>query len=231
VTAEAVGRRLASHPSKVRRVYNGVDLARFNPGPSPRGLRRSLQVPEEVPVILSVGRFVAYKGYEHLLEAAKIVHGTRPDVQWILVGDGELKSQLQKQCHDLGLEDIVHFTGWREDIADLLATSSLFVLPSLGEHFGRVLIEAMAMAKPVVATNAGGVPEIVTDRETGLLVPPAQPGQLAECVRVILHDPALARRMGAAGRQRAEQVFSLTQHARSMEAVYTDCAGATNGQL
>ena len=225
VNSNAVGRRFAWARHKIRCIPNGVDLARFTPRqPSPE-LRASFDLPEGAPVVASVGRFVAYKGYTYLLQAAGLVHEATPEVHWVLVGDGELRSELEAQCQSLGLESRVHFTGWREDIPEILAMADLFVLPSLGEHFGRVLIEAMAMGKAVVATDAGGVPEVVIHGETGLLVPPAQPGPFATAVLALLKDPAKAARLGNAGRRRAEKVFSLGRHVETVEALYKELLG------
>ena len=226
VNSNAVGRRFARARCEVRCIPNGVDLVRFTPRqPSPK-LRASLDLPEGVSVVASVGRFVAFKGYTYLLEAARLVHEATPEVHWVLVGDGELRSELEAQCRSLALESRVHFTGWREDIPDILALADLFVLPSLGEHFGRVLIEAMAAGKAVVATDAGGVPEVVIHGETGLLVPPAQPAPFATAVLALLKDPAKAARLGNAGRRRAEKVFSLGRHVEAVEALYKELLGA-----
>lgn len=226
VNSRAVARRFDWTPYKVRCIPNGVDLVRVTPRPASSALRTSLGLPEGARVIASVGRFVAFKGYDHLLEAARLVHQAAPDVHWLLVGDGELRGELESYCRRLGLEPQVHFTGWRGDVPDLLALCDVFVLPSLGEPFGRVLIEAMAMARAVVATDAGGVPEIVIHGETGLLVPPAQPKPLAEAVLGLLEDPARAACLGAAGRRRAEGSFSLTRHVAAVEALYAELAGA-----
>ncbi|MCI0370923.1 MAG: glycosyltransferase [candidate division NC10 bacterium] len=230
VNSKAVGRRLDwAPPSKVRCIYNGVDFGRFSPRRPPPTLRASLGLPEDAPVVGSVGRFVPYKGYAHLLEAARLVEAAVPGVHWVLVGDGELRGELEEQRRRLGLEGQIHFPGWREDVPDLLALCNLFVLPSLGEHFGRVLIEAMAMARAVVATDAGGVPEIVLHDETGLLVPPAQPKALAEAVLALLEDPGRAARLAAAGRRRAETEFSLSRHVEAVEALYRELLGADRG--
>ncbi|MFQ5946012.1 MAG: glycosyltransferase, partial [Anaerolineae bacterium] len=166
------------------------------------------------------GRFVAYKGYHHLLEAAGIVRETHPSVHWLLVGHGELRGDLEQQCRRLGLERVVHFIGWADRIAEHLALSDLFVLPSLGEHFGRVLLEAMAMERAVVATNAGGVPEIVLDEQTGILVPPADPAAMAAAVISLVEDPARAARLGEAGRRRVESEFTLARHVDATETLY-----------
>ena len=226
VNSQAVARRFDWTPQKVRCIPNGVDLARVTPQPASPALRASLGLPEDAPVVASVGRFVAFKGYGHLLEAARLVRQAAPAAHWLLVGDGELRGELESHCRRLGLEPRVRFTGWREDVPDLLALCDVFVLPSLGEHFGRVLIEAMAMARAVVATDAGGVPEIVVHGETGLLVPPAQPKALAEAVLSLLEDPSRAARLGEAGRRRAETSFSLARHVGAVEALYEELAGS-----
>ncbi len=227
VNSKAVGRRFSwAPPTKVQRVSNGVDLAKFHPYPPPDHLRQSLGLPSHGPVVASVGRFVPFKGYQYLLEAAQLVHQAVPECHWILAGDGELRGELERDCRRLGMDKHVLFIGWREDVADILALCDLFVLPSLSEHFGRVLIEAMAMAKAVVATDAGGVPEIVIDGETGLLVPPADATLLAEAVIKLLRNPALDSRLGKAGLQRVEHEFSMTRHVRAVEALYRECIGA-----
>ncbi len=232
VNSDAVGQRFRDcAPAKVRRIYNGVDLARFTPGPPPADLRLSLGLPPGVPVVGSIGRFVAYKGYTYLLEAARLVREKIPEAHWVLVGDGELRSELEAQSRRLGLEGRLRFAGWQERIPDYLALFDLFVLPSLGEHFGRVLLEAMAMAKAVVATNAGGVPEIVRDGETGILVPPADPAAMAAAAVTLLQDPAGAARMGTAGRRRAESEFSLARHADGIRALYREVLGTDRAHV
>ncbi len=232
VNSRAVAARFDwARPGKVRCIYNGVDPARFRPSAPPPGLRATLGLPEGALVVGSVGRFVAYKGYDRLLEAARLVHDRRPDVHWLLVGDGELRPALEAQCRQLDLKEVVHFLGWREDVPALLTLSDVFVLPSLGEHFGRVLIEAMATARPVVATAAGGVPEIVRDGETGLLVPPADAAALARATLDLLADPARAARLGAAGRRRVETEFGLARHVAAIEALYDELAGADGGRV
>ena len=146
-------------------------------------------------------------------------------VHWVLVGDGELRPELEAQARRLGLAASLHFAGWRDDVADVLALADVFVLPSESEGFGRVLVEAMAMARPIVATTVGGVPDIVVAGQTGLLVPPADAAALAGAVRVLLDNPGLAARLGAAGRARAESTFSLGAHVDGVERVYDAVLG------
>src|SRR5512138_1331147 len=224
-TSDAVARRFCGGAGKVRLVPNGIDLARFAPrGPSP-ALRATLGVPPAAPLVLSIGRFVAEKGHRHLLEAAALIERGKRGVHWVLVGEGELESQLRREASALGLESQVHFPGWRDDVPDVLAVADVFVLPSENEGFGRVVVEAMAMACPVVATAVGGAPEIVRDGETGVLVPPSDPRALAEAVGSLLDDRARAARLGAAGRARAESRFSLTAHIDGVERVYAEVLG------
>jgi glycosyltransferase involved in cell wall biosynthesis len=230
VNSKAVGRRFAwALPAKLHRIPNGVDLTRFFPQDPHEGLRASLGIPKGLPVIGSIGRFVPYKGYAYLVEAARLVREVRPEIHWLLLGDGELRGELMRRCRAMGLDQQVHFAGWRDDVPDVLTLFDVFILPSLGEHFGRVLIEAMAMAKAVVATDAGGVPEIVIHGETGLLVPPADPQAIAEAVLALLQDPTRAARLGAAGRRRAESEFSLARHAQAVEALYQEILGGDRG--
>ncbi len=223
VNSHAVGRRFAwSDTEKVRCIPNGVDTVRFAPRPTAKDVRKRLGIAEAEPVVASVGRLVPYKGYGDLLDAAALVQGVRPDTRWVLAGDGTIRKELEAQSRKLGLGSRVHFTGWLDDVRDVLALCDVFVLPSRGEHFGRVLIEAMAMGKPVVATDGGGVPEVVRHGETGLLVPPGRPAALARAILTLLDDSACAASLGAAGRERVEREFSLSKHAAAIERLYEE---------
>ncbi len=224
-TSRAVARRFPWAPAKVRVVPNGIDLKRFAPRPPSGALRASLGIPPAAPVLVSIGRHVPEKGYRHLVDAAALVERTKPGAHWLLVGDGELRGELEAQARGLGLESRVHFAGWRDDVADVLALADLLVLPSESEGFGRVLVEAMAMGRAIVATAVGGVPDIVLPGETGLLVAPANPVALADAVCALLDDPARAARLGAAGRARAESSFSLGAHVDGVERVYDEVLG------
>lgn len=232
VNSQAVGRRFAwAPPGKVRCIHNGVDLARFSPREPQADLRAVLGLPEGAPVVACIGRLDPAKGHGHLLEAARRLQDRRPGIHWLLVGEGELRGSLEERRNALGLQEQVHFAGWREDVPDILALCDLFVLPSLAEHFGRVIIEAMAMGKPVVATGAGGVPEVVIHGETGLLVPPGEPAALAGAVLALLADPASAARLGAAGRRRAESAFGLARHVQAVQALYLEVLGGNGPRV
>ncbi|HEV8472130.1 MAG TPA: glycosyltransferase [Methylomirabilota bacterium] len=216
VNSDAVGRRFPwLAPPRLRRIHNGVDVARFATTPPRVAVGRAL-------VAGAVGRFVAYKGFDDLLRAAAAVHDKHPDVRWVLVGDGPERARLEALRDSLGLQRVVTFAGWQADVAPWLASFDVFVLPSRGEHFGRVLVEAMALGKPVVATDAGGVPEIVRDGETGLLAPPADPAALAAAVARLVEDAAQRARLGEAGRRRAADEFSLERHRDALRALYQE---------
>jgi len=223
--SRAVARRFPWVPAKVRLVPNGIDLGWFAPRPASKALRAGFAVPASAPLALSIGRHVAEKGYRHLVAAAALVARSQPDTHWILVGDGELRGELEAQARGLGLDARVHFAGWRDDVANVLALADVFVLSSESEGFGRVLVEAMAMGRAVVATAVGGIPDIVVAGETGLLVEPSDPGALAGAVMALLDDPARATRLGAAGRARAESTFSLGAHVDAVERVYEEVLG------
>jgi len=224
-TSRGVARRFSWAPAKIRVVPNGIDLARFAPRAPSATLRAALQLPPSAPIAVSVGRHVPEKGYRHLIDAAALLEQTKPGVHWVLVGDGELRSELEAQARRLDLASRVHFTGSRSDVADLLALADVFALPSESEGFGRVLVEAMAMGRAIVATNVGGIPDIVLDGETGVLVEPADPVALAQAVRGLLDDPARAARLAEAGRQRAESTFSLGAHVDGVERVWDEVLG------
>ena len=217
VNSDAVGRRFSwLAPPRLTRVHNGIDLARLVAAAAP-----PRRVPGEI-VAGSAGRFVAYKGFHDLLRAAAAVRDKHPGVRWVLVGDGPERAALHALGDTLGLRDVVTFAGWQADVAPWLAGLDVFVLPSHGEHFGRVLVEAMALGKPVVATDAGGVPEIVVDGETGLLVPPGDPPALAAAIARLVEDPAQRARLGEAGRRRATSEFSLERHRDALRALYQE---------
>lgn len=228
VNSHAVGRRFSfASPEKVVCIHNGIDPADYAPVPTADLLSfcRTYGIPSEAPVVVSIGRFVPYKGYRFLIQGAHRLADHLPQIHWLLVGDGDERSDLERLSKDLGLEAVVHFTGWLARPQLALAAGDLFVLPSLGEHFGRVLIEAMAMRKAVVATNAGSVREIVKAGHTGVLIPPSDSQSLAQAVQGLLANPSLARYLGDNGRQRVEECFTLDRHVRAVSDLYASLTG------
>jgi len=171
-------------------------------------LRGALNLPADTVLIGGVGRLIEQKGYTYALQAFALLERDFPAAQLVLIGDGPLKTPLHAEARRLGLARRVHFMGWRADAAALMAGLDVFVMPSLWEGFGLVLLEAMASGLPIVATAVSAIPEIVVEGETGLLVPPRDPAALAAALRVLLADPALARHFGLLGEDRLEEHFS-----------------------
>ncbi len=201
-------------------VHNGVDLKEFDPQLPGESLRRELGIDARAGVVTILGRLDEWKGHRYFLEAAAQVAACAAQARFLVVGDGVERRRLQGQARRLGLQGRVLFTGNRQDVPQILAASDVLVSASRAEPFGRVLIEAMAMGKPVVATRAGGVPEIVDEGRTGLLVDPASSPQLAQAICRLLQDPDLRRRLGNDGQRRAKKRFSAEQHAREMGRVF-----------
>ncbi len=165
---------------------------------------------------------VVHLGFEleALLDAVARVQERTPAIRLLLVGDGDLRGDLEAQARSLGLSETVTFAGHRTDVPKALAVFDVFVLPSLWEGMPNVVLEAMAAGLPVVATAVGGTPEVVVDGVTGFLVPPRDPDALAEAITRLLRDPDLRRKMGQAGQKRIEQHFSIEETVRQTEALY-----------
>lgn len=189
----------------------GVDLSRFTDGADAGAARRrELNIAPGTPMLLWVGRLVPIKGCDVFLKACAHVAAQRPDVRFFIVGDGYLAESLKRLASELGLDDCLQFMGQRSDISVWMWAADLFVLSSINEGLGRVLVEAMSTHKPVVATAVGGVGEIIQDGVNGLLVPPSDPEKLAEAMLYMLAHPDEARRMGDEGSKRAG--YFDTQH-------------------
>ena len=208
-------------PQRIQVIPNGVDTASFRRDRDP-SLRAAL-APEAAPLVLVPGRLDAQKGHRHLLRAAAEV----PDATFALAGDGPLRAELEGTARRLGIADRVRFLGYRRDVPELLAASDLVVLPSLFEGLPLAVLEAMAAARPVIATRIEGVDEVVRPGVNGLLVPPADPAALAAAVRALLGEPDRARRLAEAGRQTVERHFGAAAMAARVSRVYEDVlAGA-----
>ena len=168
----------------------------------------------------SLGRLHPQKGFSDLLTAFAQVRQRIPSVRLFVAGDGELRDDLEAQARSLGMAAVVTFAGVRADVSEVLAALDVFVLPSLWEGMPNAVLEAMASGLPVVATAVGGTPEVVVDGVTGLLVPPQDPGALAQAIGHLLRDPDLRRRMGRAGRRRVEEHFDVRETVRQVESLY-----------
>lgn len=207
---------------KVVTIYNGVDVEAFERSdPSRRlSLRDGLGIAPEAAVIASVAVLREAKGLQYLIDAMSRIHETVPAAKLLIVGEGEFGPALLRQAAGLGLEGHVVFTGMRADVADLLAMSDLFVLPTLGDVLPTVVAEAMAAGLPVVASNVGGLPEMVDDGRTGILVPPSDAGRLADACSRLLLEPQLAESMGRAGRDFVKERFDIRGQSARLGSLY-----------
>jgi glycosyltransferase involved in cell wall biosynthesis len=201
-------------------IPNGVDTRRYRQTVDRAALRRSLGLDERARLIAVVATLKEQKGHHILLDAAASVVHRYPEAHFLLIGDGELRPALVSRIGALGLEEHVHLLGTRHDVPNLLAASDLFALPSLWEGLAMALVEAMASGLPVVATDVSGTRQVMIDGATGLLVPPADAERLAAALVVLLEDPARAREMGVAGRNRVESQFSASRQAADHLALF-----------
>lgn len=208
--------------AKIRVIHNGIDLSRVA-WPSEEALaalRAELSLAGR-HVLSVVARLHPEKGQEHLFRAMpRIVAATEGRVCLLVAGAGGFRQQYEACVRDLGMQAFVRFLGFRNDVASILAASDVVVLPSVAEAFGLAVTEAMALQRAVVATRVGGIPEIVVDGVTGILVPPASPDDLADAVCGLLKDPDRRRALGLAGRRIVEAKFRFEVMMRRYEAVY-----------
>jgi len=207
-------------PPRVTVIYPGIDLVRFDTQERPPMVRYELGLPDHALVIGVVARLVTYKGHADLIAALPWILQTVPTTRLVFIGDGPAASDLRRQVHEVGLAEHVHFLGARRDIPRLLRAFDVFVLPSHQEGLGLAIIEAMAAGLPVVATRVGGIPEVVVEGETGLLVEPGNPPELAEVIVHLLTNPYTRRQMGIKGRQRVEAYFTSQRTAANLTALY-----------
>jgi len=217
---EHVRYRIAG-PDKFVTIPSGISLSAFRSARAePDMKRKELGLPDEGPIIGTMGRLVPIKGHEWLLKAAPRVLSEFPHAGFVLLGDGPLRGSLQLLAEKLGISGHVTFLGARHDVPECLATFDIFAFPSLNEGMGRALVEAMAMGVPAVATNVGGIPDIVVDGATGLLVPPMDDAALADALLGLLRDPARRQAYGQAARRRVDDRFDVAAMVSDIEHLY-----------
>jgi L-malate glycosyltransferase len=215
-------RRTKADPEKVVTIYNGIDTLPPVTDQLTARLRRTLKLPDNAKIVLCIARLAVQKGHVDLLTAWEAVQAVHPDAHLLIVGDGEQRTGLTGMVRQRAGCNTIHFLGRRDDVPDLLAMSDLVVLPARGEGLPNVLLEAMAAGRPVVATNVGGIPELVVDGITGLLVPPSDPHALSRKMITLLSDPVRARTMGHAGRERVAKHFPIGTMVNRTETLYTE---------
>ena len=209
-------------PEKFITIHSGVDIQRFITTKSEAdSLKRSFGMGAESLVVGTVGRLVPIKGHEYLVEAAPKILKEVPGVKFVLVGDGYLRPKLERLTYALNVQDAFLFLDWRSDIPKIMSMFDLFAFPSLNEGMGKVLIEAMAAGKPIVASNAGGIPDLVMDGDNGLLVPPKNSDQLAEAIIKLLRDDRRRIEMGNRGKVMARR-YSAESMVKKIDALYME---------
>lgn len=200
----------------------GLDLDDLLTGSAdPDSARAVLGLPKEGHVVAIVGRLVPIKDHSLFIEAAALLAKQFPDVTFVIAGDGELRSQLEKEARDV-LGSKAHFLGWVEDLKSLYAAVDVVVLTSRNEGTPVALIEASAAGRPVVATDVGGVADVVVDGVTGFVVPPGDAGQVADAVARLLREPQLRKEFGRSGRTHVASRFSASRLVDDVVALYDE---------
>jgi glycosyltransferase involved in cell wall biosynthesis len=206
--------------NRIRTVYEGMDLSPFPKRETPNQKR-----PGEPTIFGTVAHFSQEKGLRHLVEAAALIPGVHARMRFILVGDGACRSDLESQVRDRGLGECFHFVGFQKQPAPYLGSFDCFILPSLSEGLSSAILSAMAASLPVIATNVGGIPELIEHEVNGLLVPPADAISLAQAIERLADDPIEAFHMGRQGRMKAEKQFTLQRMILQIEQL---CASLLN---
>lgn len=218
-------------PEKLAMIPNGVDPERFKAGEIERNaVRAELGISDDAVLVGAVGRLAEPKALHVLIEAVSHLVKRVPQARLVLVGDGPLKPELEKQAAGLGVSDRVLFAGTRMDIPAVLAAIDVFAISSKREGLPVVLLEAMAGGRPIVTTKVGGIPEVVRDHQEALLVPPDAPAALADAMSEIISDPELAAELGRRARERVSSEFSIAATARKLEQVYSGLLEKTHSR-
>ena len=208
----------------------GLDIAPFLRNEKEAGrIRSEFSIPREAPVVTIVGRLYPVKDQALFLRCAGALLRRRKDVHFLVVGDGELRAELENLCAQLGIASSVHFLGWRRDLPAIYADSDIVAITSLNEGTPVSLLEAMACAKPIVATAVGGVPDLFPEKEgtgpiifarTGILVDSRSPETFADALLTLINNDAMRKKMGSAGREFVRENFSEERFLTDLEALY-----------
>lgn len=211
------------HPARVRRVYHGMEpLHTADLQRQAVDIRRELGIAADDFLIGNVGRLAPQKGQRHLIGAMPLLLERVPNAHLVIVGGGDLEEFFRELADELGIAERVHVVGPRTDVPALMHALDVFVMPSIWEGFGLVLLEAMAAARPIVASAVATIPEVVLDEQTGLLVPPGDADALAAALARLAANAREAQEFGERGRQRLEQFFSIEKMVGDTELLYLE---------
>ena len=233
-TKDSIAEATPSIESKIKVVYNGIDFERLDNRPI-RDIRPEFGIRENTPIIGSVGLIHPVKGLEILIRSASVIKNQFPSIKVFIIGGALLEMDikyingLDNLVKELDLEDNVIFTGFREDVFDLIKAMDVLVHPAIyPEPFPRSLLEAAAMKKPIVATKVGGVPEILDHDVSGLLIEPSDPTSLAKAVLSLLNNKEKAENLALKARQKVEKSFSIEKHVDHIETIYVKLLGISS---
>jgi glycosyltransferase involved in cell wall biosynthesis len=216
------------YPFKISCIYNGIPLDKFQNLKSATEIRAKIGVPRFSVLIGTVARLIPQKGVSVLIKAAVSLHKKFPDVYFTVIGDGPFRDSLELEAAGAGLKKYMIFTGFRNDVPDILSSLDIFVLPTLEEGFSIVTLEAMALKKPVIVSEVGGLPEIITS-ETGITVSPNKPERLETALADLICNPAKRILMGNSALERIKQMFTVEQMAAQHLTLYQETIAAKNG--
>jgi len=220
--SHAIGQMLVGDgidPGRVAVVYEGIELHRVQAEPA-ANIHAEFWLPTHAPIVGAVAALTQEKGHKYLIDAAAAVIREVPDARFVILGEGELRPALERQIKELHLDKHVVLPGFRADILSFIRSFDIFVMSSLFEGLGTSLLDAMAYSKPTVASDTGGIPEVVAHGETGLLVPPRDAKALASAISSLLKDPERRERMGRAGLERVKRLFTAEEMVDKTVEVY-----------
>ena len=205
---------------KVVKIHNGIEVNLYNPN-AKKGFQYFKSEKNTGKLVIgAIGRLVWQKGFEYLIEAIPSIAESVPDIKCYVIGDGPLKSKLEQLIIDKNLNDKVRLLGFRDDINNILSEMHIIVVPSLLEGFPMITLEAMSMARPIVASRIPGIQEQIETEREGILVPPADSKAIAEAVIRVLRDRKLAEKIGAAAHRKVNRCFTVEKMIRETENVY-----------
>ena len=218
-------------PYRIAVVPDGIDFTPFQRAGSSGYLRKELSLGITDFLVGIVAHLADHKGHKYLIEASRILKERAPDIKVIIVGEGPLRMELTRQASDIQVDEMIFFLGFRDDVPQILASLDLFVLSSYLEGMGSSLMDAMASRLPIVATDVGGIPEVVTHGETGLLVPARDPQALADAILKLYGDRAYAKRLGDSGCDVVQEKFSAEAMASQVADLYEELAAEKKVRL
>lgn len=207
---------------KIKVIYSGIESDVLCPRKNQEKVKRSIEIEKNAVIVGCVTRLHTEKGVQYIPTIGQKLKEKNPKLKLLIIGDGPLKDRLKREIESLELTESVIPLGWRKDIVDLLSVMDVFFLPSLEESFPRAILEALAMARPVVATDVGGVGEIIQDRVHGLLAPPKDPEALARAILWMLKNKKKAQEMAEKGKERVEKYFTVNRMIEETEKLYDE---------